>query len=217
MYTIYQNTVDNFLFHDILKIVFRIGGTINMYTMCITEKTAQQQIKFEDTFLQMLLETHYDDITISELCRRAGLSRKIFYRLFEKKADVLYSMLDRALLESDCYTPEEPGKHTELYRFLAYWLQKKDLLDALQKDHTGNLLTDRAIQIAKNHMSSPVRSFGPKEVQGSPEAIVFYLSGIFSTLLIWHEQGFNQSVEELEQLMLLILTTPAMQSPTEYH
>ena len=58
-----------------------------MYTMCSTEKTAQQQLKFEETFLQMLLETHYDDITISELCRRAGLSRKIFYRLFEKKAE----------------------------------------------------------------------------------------------------------------------------------
>ena len=188
-----------------------------MYTMCITEKTAQQQIQFEDTFLQMLLEMHYDDTTISELCRRAGLSRKIFYRLFEKKADVLYSMLDRALLESDCYTPEEPGNHPELYRFLAYWPQKKDLLDALLKHQNSSMLTDRAIQIAKNHMSSPVRSFGPKEVQGSPEAIVFYLSGIFSTLLIWHEQGFNQSVEELEQLMLFILTTPAMKSPTEYH
>ena len=188
-----------------------------MYTMCSTEKTAQQQLKFEETFLQMLLETHYDDITISELCRRAGLSRKIFYRLFEKKADVLYSMLDRALFESDCYTPEEPGNYTELYRFLAYWPQKKDLLDALLKHQNSSMLTDRAILIAKNHMSSPVRSFGPKEIQGCPEAIVFYLSGIFSTLLIWHEQGFNKSVEELEQLMLFILTTPAMKSPTEYH
>ena len=91
------------------------------------------------------------------------------------------------------------------------------MLDALLKHQNSSMLTDRAIQIAKNHMSSPVRSFGPKEVQGSPEAIVFYLSGIFSTLLIWHEQGFNQSVEELEQLMLFILTTPAMKSPTEYH
>jgi AcrR family transcriptional regulator len=188
-----------------------------MYTMCSTEKTAQQQLKFEQVFQQMLLEGYYDDITISELCRRAGLSRKIFYRLFEKKADVLYSMLDRALLESDCYTPEEPGSHTELYRFLSYWLQKKDLLDAMQKNRTGNLLTDRAIQIAKDQLSSPVRSFGPKEIQGRPEAIVFYLSGIFSTLLIWHEQGFNQSVEDLEKLMLTILTTPAMKSPTEYH
>ena len=60
-----------------------------MYTLCTTEKTAQQQLQFEQTFLQMLLEMYYDDVTISELCRRSGLSRKIFYRLFEKKADVL--------------------------------------------------------------------------------------------------------------------------------
>ena len=72
-----------------------------MYTMCITEKTAQQQIKFEDTFLQMLLETHYDDITISELCRRAGLSRKIFYRLFEKKAEDVYNLTMTVLLDGE--------------------------------------------------------------------------------------------------------------------
>ena len=188
-----------------------------MYTLCTTEKTAQQQLQFEQTFLQMLLEMYYDDVTISELCRRSGLSRKIFYRLFEKKADVLYSMLDRALFESDCYVPEGPGEFTELYRFLAYWRQKKDLLDALLKDHTSSILTDRAILIAKNHLGSPVRSFGPKEIQGCPEAIVFYLSGIFSTLLIWHEQGFKQSIEELEKLMLTILTTPAIKGSNEYY
>ena len=64
-----------------------------MYTLCSTEKTADQQRIFEKTFLQMLLESNYDDITISELCRRAGLSRRIFYRLFERKSDVLYALL----------------------------------------------------------------------------------------------------------------------------
>ena len=72
-----------------------------MYTMCTTEKTAQQQIKFEDTFLQMLLEMHYDDVTISELCRRAGLSRKIFYRLFEKKAETVYNLTMTELLDEE--------------------------------------------------------------------------------------------------------------------
>ena len=56
-----------------------------MYTLCTTEKTALQQKQFEQTFLQMLLEEDYDNITISDLCRRAELSRKIFYRLFEKR------------------------------------------------------------------------------------------------------------------------------------
>ena len=49
-----------------------------MYTLCTTEKTALQQKQFEQTFLQMLLEDDYDNITISDLCRKAGLSRKIF-------------------------------------------------------------------------------------------------------------------------------------------
>ena len=56
-----------------------------MYTLCVTEKTAQQQQIFEQTFLQMMLESYYDEITISDLCRRSGLSRKIFYRLYEKR------------------------------------------------------------------------------------------------------------------------------------
>ena len=119
-----------------------------MYTLCTTEKTAQQQILFEKAFLQMMLEYHYDEITISELCRRAGLSRKIFYRLFEKKADILYSMIDRALMEVDYYTPEESVGSGELHRFFAYWRHKKDLLDALLKHQNSSLLTDRAIRFA---------------------------------------------------------------------
>ena len=72
-----------------------------MYTMCTTEKTAQQQQVFEQTFVKMMLECHYDEITISDLCRRAGLSRKIFYRLFEKKAEAVYSLTMAELLDDE--------------------------------------------------------------------------------------------------------------------
>ena len=72
-----------------------------MYTLCTTEKTALQQRQFEQAFLEYSLEVPYDDITISELCRRAGLSRRIFYRLFERKADVLYALLDHTMLEAE--------------------------------------------------------------------------------------------------------------------
>lgn len=187
-----------------------------MYTMCVTEKTAEQQQKFEQTFLQMMLEMHYDEITISELCRRAGLSRKIFYRLFEKKADILYSMVDRALMEVDYYVPEESVGTGELHRFFAYWRHKKDLLDALLKHQNSSLLTDRAIRFAMREMGSPVRKFGLDEDQGRYETIVFYLSGIFSVLLTWHAQDFKQSIDELSALMMDILTNPAVRNPDDY-
>ena len=186
-----------------------------MYTLCTTEKTAQQQQIFEQTFLQMMLEMYYDEITISDLCRRAGLSRKIFYRLYEKKADILYSMIDRALMEVDYYTPEESVGPGELHRFFAYWKHKKDLLDALLKHQNSSLLTDRAIRFAMREEGSPVRSFGSDKEKGSYEAIVFYLSGIFSLLLIWHAQGYDKSIDEMSALMMDILTTPAFENPPD--
>lgn len=187
-----------------------------MYTLCSTEKTAQQQAIFEKAFLQMLLEMHYDEITISDLCRRAGLSRKIFYRLYEKKADVLCSMIDRALMEVDYYVPDEPIGPGELHRFFAYWKHKKDLLDALLKHQNSSMLTDRAIRFAMREIGSPVRKFGLEEDQGRYETVVFYLSGIFSVLLTWHAQDYNKSIDELAALMMDLLTAPAIRNPADY-
>ena len=180
-----------------------------MYTLCTTEKTALQQKQFEQTFLQMLLENHYDEITISDLCRRVGLSRKIFYRLFEEKADVLYSLIDHTLMKSDYYTPDESVGSGELHRFFAFWKTQKDLLDALLQNQSSSLLTDRAIRFGLNEEGSAVRSFGADAEKGSYEAIVYYLSGIFSVLLVWHAQGYDQSVDEMASLMKDLLTAPA--------
>lgn len=184
-----------------------------MYTLCTTEKTAMQQKQFEQTFLQMLLEDDYDNITISDLCRKAGLSRKIFYRLYEKKSDLMYSMIDRALMESDSYVPDPSVGPGEFHRFFAFWQYKKDLLDALLKHQNSSLLTDRAIRFAMREMGSPVRKFGTEKEKGSYEAIVFYLSGIFSLLLVWHAQGYDKSIDEMSALMMDILTNPAFTEP----
>ena len=187
-----------------------------MYTLCVTEKTAQQQQIFEQTFLQMMMESHYDEITISDLCRRSGLSRKIFYRLYEKKADILYSMIDRAMIECDFYTPDESVGPGELHRFFAFWQTQKDLLDALLKHQNSSMLTDRAIRFAMREIGSPVRKFGLDEDQGRYETVVFYLSGIFSVLLVWYAQDYKQSIDELASLMMDLLTTPAIRNPSDY-
>ena len=184
-----------------------------MYTLCVTEKTAEQQKIFEQTFLQMLLESDYDSITISDLCRRAGLSRKIFYRLFAKKADVMYSLIDRTLMESDSYVPDPSVGPGEMHRFLAFWQYKKDLLDALLKHQNSSLLTDRAIRFAMRELGSPVRDFGVEEIRGSYESIVFYMSGMFSLLLVWHAQGFPQSIDEMSAILMDLLTNPAFTEP----
>ena len=184
-----------------------------MYTLCTTEKTAQQQKQFEQAFLQMLLESHYDDITISDLCRRAGLTRKMFYRLFTKKADVLYSLIDHALLDGNNFEPDPSVGPGELHRFFAYWKSQEDLLDALVKHQNGSLLTDRAVRFALNEDTTLVHAFGADEGRFGFETVVFYLTGIFSLVLTWHSQGYNHSIDDMSQLMKDILTSPVVKHP----
>ena len=113
----------------------------------------------------------------------------------------------------DYYVPEESVGPGELHRFFAYWRHKKDLLDALLKHQNSSLLTDRAIRFAMREEGSPVREFGTEKEKGSYEAIVFYLSGIFSLLLVWHAQGYDKSIDEMSALMMDILTNPAFTEP----
>lgn len=184
-----------------------------MYTLCVTEKTAQQQHQFEQTFLQMLLESDYDSITISDLCRRAGLSRKIFYRLFEKKADVLYSLIDHTLMEASTYIPDESVGPGELHRFFAFWKTQEDLLDALLKHQNSHMLTDRAIRHVLNEDPSVVHTFGADVGKFGLETILFYLTGIFSLVLTWHQYGYNHSIDEMSRLLMDLLSTAAIKNP----
>jgi len=179
-----------------------------MYTLCSTEKTAQQQRQFEKVFLQLLLEMDYDVITISELCRRTGLSRKIFYRLFERKADVLYSLIDHRLMECSFYVPDESVGPGELHRFFAFWQSQEPLLDALLKHQNSHILTDRAIRHVLNENSDVVHTFGADTGKFGMETLLFYLTGIFSLVLTWHQQGYNHSIDEMSGLLMQLLSTP---------
>ena len=184
-----------------------------MYTRCATEKTAHQQHQFEQTFLQMMLEDHYDAITISDLCRRAGLTRKMFYRLFEKKSDVLYSLIDHTLLECSSFQPDPSVGPGELHRFFAYWKTQENLLDALLKHQSSALLTDRAVRHVLNEDSAYVHLFGADAGKFGFETIVFYISGIFSLVLTWHLQGYIHSIDEMSELLKDLLMTPAVKNP----
>lgn len=184
-----------------------------MYTLCTTEKSARQQRQFETAFLSLSLEQSYDDITISEVCRRAGLSRKIFYRLFERKADVLYALLDHTLLDGETYQPDPTVNAGGLHCFFAFWREQKDLLDVLKMNQSSALLTERALRHILKENADVQHCFGADSIPYGREALLFYVSGIFSLVLNWHDQGYAQSIDQMSQAMMYLLTTPPVKHP----
>ena len=180
-----------------------------MYTQCTSERSAVQQRKFEEVMLQMLKERLFEDISISELCRRTGLSRKTFYRLYEAKADVVYAMIDHAILDSEGFVPDDSVGPGGMHRFLAYWKSKKELLDVMRANRISSLLSQQMVIHIMNEAPEIVRCFGADDARDGRERVIFYVSGLFALVLDWHSRDFAESIDEMSgTLMRLMMTVP---------
>lgn len=183
-----------------------------MYKLCSTEKSARNQQRLEAAFLTLALQQNYDDITISAICQEAGLSRKVFYRLFENKNDVLYALIDHTLGAFEAYRPDD----APLHRFFSYWKEQKRLLDALDLTQCNALLVDRVIRLTLNSNRMPAWDL-PSDLKACGRNLqVFYLTGIFGIMLEWHMRGYDTSVEEMSSTLLTLLSTPLLPMPPHF-
>ena len=178
-----------------IRFLFEERKCAVMYKLCITEKSAKNQLVLEQAFLGLALQNNYDDITISDICREAGLSRKVYYRLFENKNDVLYALIDHTLGGIEAYEPDmEP-----LHRFFSYWKGQKPLLDALERSQCNALLLDRVVRFVLTYNPSTLTDVYPGLLSWDRDTQIFFIAGLFGMMLDWHVRGYDSSVEEISQ------------------
>ena len=177
-----------------------------MYNKCVTDKAAAQQRKFETALLELMNDRLFEEISISELCRYTGLSRKTFYRLYETKADVVYAMIDHTILEEATCEPDPSVAPGELHQFLAFWRSRKEFLDMLQKNQISALLSQQAVNIALQETPDRLELFGLEGNANARDMMLFYLSGLFALVLDWHSRGFDRSIDEVCDVMMELLS-----------
>lgn len=188
-----------------------------MYKRCTTEKGASQQQILEKTLLSMMKEVPYDDISVRSLCQAADVSRRTFYRLFASKEDVLFALIDNTCLNYVYYVPDQallvPGTNRNLQAFFLYWKTQGELLDALKSCQRRSLLVERALEYVLHDDFDTLRLLGAPGNCYAREITLFFVSGIISLILDWHEGGYDRSVPEMAELMQFLLTTPPVRAP----
>ncbi|MED9903017.1 MAG: TetR/AcrR family transcriptional regulator [Lachnospiraceae bacterium] len=79
---------------------------------CGTNKIAlSSQKQIMDALLSLLSEKNYAEISVSELCRKAQVSRQTFYSLYESKENIIID-----LLQSHGYAPDD-SSDAETFQF----------------------------------------------------------------------------------------------------
>jgi len=183
-----------------------------MYKQCQSERSAARQRQLEQGLLEIMLKKQYDEISVSDLCEAIQIPRKSFYRYFSSKDGALYALIDHTLMDYDVQTTQpEFGDYLTPLQYMedvfSYWIDRRNVLDALKKSNLSGLLVQRALDFSKELDTIPnfmqisdrrLREYGT----------LFTVCGLMTMIVQWHHDGFSKSAEEMAKLTMELFTKP---------
>ena len=176
---------------------------------CGTNKTAlQSQRQISEALMALMGEKPFSQITVSELCKAAGISRQTFYTLFTSRENVMVFTLQANACDAPALTaPERPGCRGELLRRLCrtysdYLLRNQALIRLLVNNHIDHLLYDSFFESMDR-----CDCFLPKADPCTRSyAASFYAGGIACVARRYAQEGCASSAGQLESLLMTLLS-----------
>lgn len=112
---------------------------------CGTHKKAlKSQKHLAEALYELMKEKKFSDITVSEICKKAGISRQTFYSLYESRENIIISYL-----RDNIYSPEAEGeKQSDFHlddfclQFSHYLTENRDTLSLLSGNGILYLFTE---------------------------------------------------------------------------
>lgn len=151
-----------------------------------------------EALLSLLEKKEYKDISITEICKKAGVTRMSFYRNFESREDILFkkvrNVTDSFLKESAIsYRNDTVSKY--FVKLFTHMERHKELCTALYKAGLVHIVKDEFDRIFLNTY---------KQEYGDYKSF-FLAGGIFNVFLFWFSGGCRENPEDLAKKLESIL------------
>ena len=179
------------------------------------ELNLQKKKEIEDGLLELLQHVPFPQITVTDLARHLGMSRKSFYHYFPNRDSCLESLIDRTIQEAALYVMvnTRPGHYSayspEAYLAnLEYWKGKAPFLTAICRNSLEAVFLSRYMGYAlKEEIKLPLR-MQTEEVAFDEDILLFYASGQVALLMRWCQRDFQPSAEEMARKYVRLMYSP---------
>jgi len=174
-------------------------------------------VKMDLALIDLLEEKPFEYVTVSELCKRAGVNRSTFYLHYENTGDLL-AETTRYLLDSfrACF-PEERDRITDRFSgcalpelnyiteeylcpYLAYIRENRRVFATAMK-HTGVFGFDEIYRRMYQHIFDPILARFQYPVRDREYAMMFYLQGIHAIVAHWLKENCGRPEKEIAQVI----------------
>ena len=185
------------------------------YLYCGTNKTAlASQDQIANTLLALMKEKPYDEISVSELCRCAGISRQTFYSLYQSKENVVIRILQNYY----CYMPAEHLPENELdpgdpslnscrmevfcRDYCRYLTDHADFIHLLVENNITHLLYDSIYE----SMNDCGCFLGRLEAEQRSYSAGFIASGFVGIAKVYVERNCEDGADELADTLISLFS-----------
>jgi AcrR family transcriptional regulator len=140
---------------------------------------------FQEALAQLLQQMPYQQITVSALANRAGLSRRTFYRHYVSIDQLLEELLGAEVAQLFKAIQKAHPKHFQevVYAYFAYWQARLSFLQSLAVNH---LLPRLLTVLTQATNDSLLALMFP---QTEPYIYAFAAGGIWNLMVAWLQAG----------------------------
>lgn len=177
-----------------------------MATKQLSTKSLNVQEEILEALLILMARKKLNDISISELCERAGVSRMAYYRNYDSKVEILERHLDTLfelyLTEVQSVSVTEPYDFALM--FFRYFAGQKRFLRLLAKSGVQTIILERFAR----YLERIFRIMPGARVDESPSTYygrAFAAGGLYMTLMAWISPGPSVDEETMAGIVAVFL------------
>ena len=151
--------------------------------------------------MQLMEKKTFDDITVTEITTRAGVSRMAYYRNYKDKKEILLAYLDELFENYWTHVYTKPQDNFQsAYLYFNYFRENKNFLTNLLNSGLTQLISDRH-NLYLNTIFKDLYSHISLESIEENYVINFLSGGLFKILIGWAENGMKESNEYMAKII----------------
>lgn len=181
-----------------------------------TPGTCQRQKQIEDCLYENLLQKPYHSVSVSDLCKQVGISRKAFYNYYPSKDACFCAILDRAIRDSVLRLTPDTNDPVQVYTaYLEYWKSQKPLFDIIVRNNLGYLFIQQSLHHVMTEERTLLDLLNTPVVKSDTDILSCCMSIQITLLIQWYSRGFDTPAREMAMKYLRLLYLPMFQLPEE--
>lgn len=163
-------------------------------------KALQSMKRIEDALVRLMQDTPYESVSVTAICKEAGISRPTFYKNFDDKDEVISNIFNKTFERAkENFHTEDAMEISDAVRlFVAEFENKEAFVRMLSNDRLFSLFQKGLSESLSGETSAVENETWTQERLAYLHA--FYSGGLACLLLHWGRQENPLSIDDLENL-----------------